>query len=78
MTKNQLTVIWVAVVLLCLTVLFAPKKYVQDGGRRGVWVYDSPQDGAIATIRWDFVLQRSIIILLISGALIYTLKDKKK
>ena len=63
--------------LLCFLIVFAPKIYVVYLG--GGYIKENERsEYAITRIRWDLVLQRSLVVLLIGGLLIYTLKNKKK
>jgi len=77
MNKNQLIVAWAITVILCLIILFAPKKHMRYVGS-SIYALDAPDGRTTPAIIWDYVLQRSLIVILIGGSLIYTLRDKKK
>ena len=72
MNKKQLIVTWLIVAILCGVILLAPQKHVIGG-----YAFDIPTEGAIPKILWELVLQRVLVVLLIGGLLIYTLRDKK-
>ena len=81
MNKKQLIAAWVTVVLICLIILFAPKDYlVYSGGGRINRVEPTDQFAhrAIVKIKWDRVVQRSLIILFLGAMAIYTLSEEKK
>ena len=75
MNKKQLVVAWAVTAILCFVILSAPKKHISNSLIR---VFDAPNSVTITTIQWDFVLQRSLVILLIGSLLVYTLRNKKK
>jgi len=77
MNKKQLIVGWVFTAILCIVILFAPQKHIQVH-QGSIIAYVSPNKITIPKIQWDFVLQRTLIVLLIGGDLIYTVRDKKK
>ena len=77
MNKKQLIVAWVITAILCFVILFAPKKHIRNY-QGYVFVFDTPDRNTVPAIQWDFVLQRSLIVILIGGLLIYSLRDKKK
>jgi len=78
-SKRQLLVILITVILLCLVILFAPVKYVFHGEGGRTRAYDNPREhnGLVPEIQWGFVLQRSLVVLLVGGTLIYIFRNKK-
>ena len=77
MNKKQLIVAWVITAILCLIILFAPQKHISNS-QGYIRVFDTPNRYTIPKIQWGFVLQRSLVIILIGSLLVYTLRDKKK
>jgi len=82
MNKKQLIVGWATTATLCFIILFAPQKHIKNN-QGFITVYEKPEYiGSMCVtapkIFWDFVLQRSLIVLLIGSLLVYTLKDKNK
>ena len=83
MNKKQLIIAWSITVILCLVVLFTPKKYTRSFSNSIIAMSEPWKDGGpptrgdIPKIQWDFVLQRSLTVLLIGGMLVYTFRNKK-
>ena len=77
MNKKQLIVAWTITAILCLIILFAPKKHMRHVGS-SIYALDASDGRTMPAIIWDYVLQRSLIAILLGGSLIYTLRDRKK
>ncbi len=77
MNKKQLMVAWAITTILCFVILWAPKKHIRNS-QGYIFVFDTPDRNTIPTIQWDFVLQRSLIVILIGSLLVYSLRDKNK
>lgn len=80
-SNKQLTVIWITAILLCAVLLFTPKIYVVRSGGGATVFANKPQhlsERAYPAIQWNLVLQRSLIVLLIAGMLIYTFRNKNE
>jgi len=78
MNKKQLIVAWVVVILICTLLLLAPKLYLMPHPAGGYIKMEKRTNDTITKIDWDFVLQNSLITLIIGGLSIYTLRDKKE
>ncbi len=78
MNKWQLVVLWVMGASIIISILCAPKMYYQSSLHplgRGRWLdYEPEERCTMSRTRWDSVLQNSLIILIIGGLLIYTLR----
>ena len=78
MNKKQLIAAWISVFLVCLIVLSAPKKYVRHLSEGRIFVSDRASEFSTPEIQWGFVIQRSLVVLLIGGILLFTFQDPKK
>jgi len=76
MNRKQLIVVWITLLLICSIIWFAPKKYVRHRSEGRTFVTDDAVPYSMPVIQWDFVLQRSLVVLLVGGLLFYTLKKK--
>ena len=76
MNKKQLIVVWITILLICSIIWFAPKKYVRQLSEGRIHVTDQASPYVMPVIQWGFVLQRSLIVLLVGSLLFYTLKKK--
>jgi hypothetical protein len=79
MNKKQLIVAWIAIILVCFTLISYPKKHLKQLPNGVNRYYDEPHElyGEIITspvIQWVHVAPLCISFLLIGGLLIYTFK----
>ena len=84
MNKKQLLAAWITVILICVVIFFAPKDYLVYSGQgriSRVGPTDQFAYRAIVKIKWDKVVQRSLILFFLGAMVIYTLsreEDKEK
>lgn len=71
MNKRQLIVAWVAGIIMSIILLAVPKvSFIKNSYLQ----YDETYP---PVANWSIILNYSLIILIIGGLLIYTLRDKK-
>jgi hypothetical protein len=75
--KKQLVFIWIAGMLVCASIVFAPRYYITCSKERCI-TWERPIPGGFTKIKWESVIQRSLVILVISALLVYTLKGKRQ
>ena len=76
MNKKQLIVAWVMGIIISVVLIVTPKMYYAENGYiNGSF---SIVDKLAPLTNWSIVLNYSLIVLIIGGLLIYTLRDKKK
>ena len=79
MNKKQLIVAWVVGILICLVLLpLHPKRRWTVVGTSFVEIAKELKGIKKEQEVRRYMMQKSLIILIIGGLLIYTLKDKKK
>lgn len=80
MNRKQLIILWIAFILICLIVTFPPQYRLipKDGQYLKITNINPELRHITPFIAWDKVIQRSIPILIVSGLLIYTLRNKKR
>jgi len=80
MNNKQLLVAWVSAILIVVTLICFPKKYVVDYGAVGRFYVTKSHylfKKSKPEIQWGYVLSICISTALLGGLLIFTLKDKK-
>jgi len=71
MNKKQLIVLWATGLIICLIIIFTPKIcFVQNS----CFKYDK---NWAPVVNWGLILSRSLIVIIIGGLALYTLKNKK-
>jgi len=79
MTKKQLTVAWIMGIVIIFIILNAPKYYLHPTSTGNYFKQDTPPSPrSYPNTDWNFIMSGSLIVLIIGGLLIYTLRSKKK
>ena len=78
MNKKQLMVAWLMGLLICTFLVIAPTAYIIPQPLIGTLKTSKLYENKIIKIQWDFVLQRSLIVLIIGGLLTYSLRDHNR
>jgi hypothetical protein len=76
MNKRQMLVVWISAIAICLFIFMAPKYYVTCSKERCItWEHYLP--GSFTKVKWYAVCQESLIVLILGGLAVFSLKDKK-
>jgi hypothetical protein len=80
--NKELTIFWAMGILISLTFLLTPKKYVLKSATGAILVYKHPNEAHAGisnpALRWDIIIPIIVTILIIGGLLKYTFKRKNK
>lgn len=77
MNKKQLIIIWIMGIIICLSFITTPRKYIVH--LQGmVAEFDTPKPASYSVMKWEQPIITSIVTLILGSLLIYTLRDKKK